>query len=329
MNDWLRDALRTLPAGDDMAAAAVAERAAQVLRPPGALARLDELAVWMARWQGTATPAVRRPACLVFAADHGVAAAGVSAYPGEVTAAMLAAVQAERATINAMARVAGASLEVIDVGVGHPTADLRHEAALDEARFDAVVTTARAAVDRLDADLLVLGELGIGNTTSSAAIAATICGGDPADWVGRGTGVDDEGLARKRDAVAAAQARLAGVTDPIEVLRHVAGAEQVAMAAALVAARHRGLPVVLDGYVAATAALPLHAVNGEALAHCVAGHRSAEPGHARVLERIGLEPLLRLDMRLGEGSGAMAAVPLVAMACAAVVEVPTFDEWFG
>ena len=330
MSAWLRDAIATMPSGDDDAAALVAERAAQVLRPPGALARLDEVAVWVARWQRTAAPAVSRPACLVFAADHGVARdAGVSAYPTEVTGAMLAAVRAERATINALARVAGATVDVIDVGVGNPTADIRSEPALDEARFDAIVAVARAAVDRLDADLLVLGELGIGNTTAAAAIAAAICGGDVADWVGRGAGVDDDGLERKRAAVKAAVARIAGTTNPIEILREVGGAELVAMSAAIVAARHRRLPIVLDGYLAGTAALPLHTARPDALDHCIAGHQSAEPGHRLLLDRFGLDPLLDLGMRLGEGSGAMAAVPLVAMACAAVVEVPTFGEWFG
>ena len=327
---WLADALATLPAGDADAAAAVRARADDILRPAGALARLDEVAVFMAAWQGTAQPAVRRPAGLIFAADHGVAAAGdVSAYPVAVTGAMMAAFRAERSTVSAFAAVAGATVDAIDVGVGRPTNDFRFEAALSPERFDEAVAAGRAAVEALDADLLVLGEMGIGNTTAAAAISAALDRGPVEAWVGRGTGVDDEGLARKRAAVAAAVGRIEGVTDPLQVLREVGGAELVAIAAAIVAARHRNLPVLLDGFVVTAAAAPLAAVRPDALDHCLVGHCSAEPGHRRLLDRLGKQPLLTLDMRLGEGSGAMAAVPLVAMACAGVTAVPTFGEWFG
>jgi nicotinate-nucleotide--dimethylbenzimidazole phosphoribosyltransferase len=327
---WITDALATMPAGDGDAAAAVADRAAQILRPAGALARLDQLAEWVAEWQGTATPAITRPAAIIFAADHGVAASGeVSAYPTAVTAAMLAAFRSGRSTINAFARIAGASVDAIDVGVGTPTGDIRTEAALSSERFDEICAIARDAVLGLDADLLVLGEMGIGNTTAAAAVSAALAGGTVADWVGRGTGLDDDGLHRKRVAVQTAIDRIRGVDDPLEVLREVGGAELVAMAAAVVTARHRQLPVLLDGYVVTASVLPLFAARADALAHCRVGHCSAEPGHRRLLQRLGLDPLLDLDMRLGEGSGAMAAVPLVAMACAGVVEVPTFGEWFG
>ena len=325
----LHDLLAGLPGPDQAAGAAVRARATDILRPAGALARLDDLAAWVAEWQGTPTPAVRRPAALIFAADHGVAAAGVSAYPTEVTAAMLAAYEARRSTITAFAAVAGATVRAVDVGVGRPTADFRVEAALSPERLGDCVEAGVAAVEALDADLLVLGEMGIGNTTAAAAVSAAVLGGDPADWVGRGTGVDDDGLTRKRDAVAAATARIAGTTDPLEVLRQVGGAELVAIAAATAAARHRGIPVLLDGYVVTAAVLPLHAAVPGALAHCRLGHCSAEPGHRRLAAHLGLDPLLDLGMRLGEGSGAMAAVPLVAMACAGVTDVPTFAEWFG
>ena len=327
---WLRDAIDSMPHGDADASTAVRERAAQILRPSGALARLDDIAAWVAHWQATSQPAVRRPAALIFAGDHGVAANGVSAYPTEVTAAMLTAFRADRSTINAFARIAGATVAAIDVGVGRPTGDIRSEPALDAARFDEIVETARAAVEDLDADLLVLGEMGIGNTTAAAAVAAALSGGDTDAWVGRGTGVDDEGFARKRAAVHVAVARIAGqALDPLDVLREVGGSELVAITAAVVAARHRGLPVLLDGYVVTASVIPLLSMRADALDHCRVGHCSAEPGHRRLLDRIGQQPLLDLDMRLGEGSGAMAAVPLVAMACAGVTDVPTFGEWFG
>lgn len=329
---WFHDALAELPDPDGRAAAAVAERARTVLRPVGALQRLDDIAVHVAAWHGSTRPTIERPAVLVFAGDHGVTRAGVSAYPSDVTAAMLAAVRAGRATINAIARAVGAMLEVYDMGVGRPTGDIRLEPAMSVARFDEIARDAALAVDALidrGADLLVVGELGIGNTTISAALPAALLGGDLDLWVGRGTGVDDDGLARKRDAVDTAVRRLGSPADPIETMRELGGSELVAMAAAVLRARQHRLPVVLDGYVATAAVLPVHVAAPGALDHCLIGHASAEPGHRRILNALGVEPLLDLGMRLGEGSGALAAVPLVQIACACVTEVPTFDEWFG
>jgi nicotinate-nucleotide--dimethylbenzimidazole phosphoribosyltransferase len=305
----------------------VAARAAHILRPAGALARLDDVAAWVAAWQGTDRPAVRQPAALVFAGDHGVAARGVSAYPTDVTASMLEAFRRGVSTINAFGRVVGASVRAVDVGVGRPTGDIVVEAALSPERFDEALDAGRRAVEETDADLLVLGEMGIGNTTAASAVAAALGGGDVLLWVGRGTGVDDEGLRRKQEAVRASFDRIVGVTDPLDVLREVGGAELAAMAAATVAARQRGIPVVLDGYVVAASVAPLASVRADALGHCLAGHCSAEPGHRRLLERLGLSPVLDLSLRLGEGSGAMAAVPIIAMACVGVTEVPTFQEW--
>ena len=329
----LLDVLADLPGPDLAAGDAVRARAADILRPAGALARLDELAAWVAEWQRTPTPAVRRPAALVFAADHGVAAAGVSKYPIDVTAAMLSAYRSGRSTVSAFASVAGATVHAVDVGVGRPTGDIRTEPALSTARFDECVEAAFRAVDELDTDLLVLGEMGIGNTTAAAAVAAAIDrsqgGTDHTVWVGRGTGVDDDALAVKRDAVVAAVRRTARIDDPLELLREVGGAELVAIAAAVVAARLRNIPVLLDGYVVTAAALPLEVLHRGALDHCRIGHTSAEPGHRMLVERLCQQPLLDLGMRLGEASGAMAAVPLVAMACAGITEVPTFGEWFG
>ncbi|MEY2552721.1 MAG: nicotinate-nucleotide--dimethylbenzimidazole phosphoribosyltransferase, partial [Ilumatobacteraceae bacterium] len=252
-----------------------------------------------------------------------------SKYPVDVTAAMLAAYRAGKSTISAFAATAGATVAAIDVGVGRPTGDIRVEAALSTDRFEEACAAGRQAVEQLDADLLVLGEMGIGNTTAAAAVVAALEGGDVEMWVGRGTGVDDEGLERKREAVRIAVDRIAGVDDPLEVLRQVGGAELVAIAAAIVAARLRRLPVLLDGYVVTASAFPLHSAAPGALDHCLVGHCSSEPGHRRLLDRLHRQPLLDLEMRLGEGSGAMAAVPLVAMACAGVTDVPTFGEWFG
>jgi nicotinate-nucleotide--dimethylbenzimidazole phosphoribosyltransferase len=326
MDEEVGRLLAAAPGPDQTAAAAVAERATQVLRPAGALARLDELAVWLAAWQGTARPAVRRPATLVFAADHGVAASGVSAYPAEVTAAMLKALREGAATACVLAAQVGATLEVVDVGVGDPTGDLATGPALDPARFAACLRAGRDAVAGLDADLLVLGEMGIGNTTAAAAVTAILLDRPAAACTGRGTGVDDAGLARKLAAVEAARRR-AGAAGPLEALRQAGGAELAALAGAALEARLRRLPLVLDGFVATAAVGPLELLAPGALANAVAGHRSAEPGHAAWLERLGKRPLLELDMRLGEASGALAAVPLLRLAAAAVTDVATFAEW--
>ena len=315
------------PGPDEAAAAAVAERAREVLRPAGALARLDELAAWLAAWQGSERPAVRRPAAVVFAADHGVAAAGVSAYPAEVTAAMVKALREGVATASVLAGQVGATLDVVDVGVGDPTGDLAREPALDPARFRACVQAGRDAVAGLDADLLVLGEMGIGNTTAAAAVTAILLGRSAEASTGRGTGVDDAGLARKVAAVEAARRRVGTGAAPMEVLRQAGGAELAALAGAALEARLRRLPLVLDGFVVTAAVAPLELLCAGALANTVAGHRSAEPGHQALLERLGQRPLLDLGMRLGEGSGALAAVPLLRLAAAAVTEVATFAEW--
>ena len=320
--------LEDLTRPDNDARGALEERLADILRPSGALKRLDEIAVFMAGWQGSITPQVQRPKILIFAADHGVARAGVSAYPPSVTEAMMTAFEAGLSTINAFARISGAEVTAVDVGIGKATADIRFEPAMSEERFLEAFESGRQAVKEIDSDLLVLGEMGIGNTTSSAAISCALLGGDTSDWVGRGTGIDDDGLRRKREAVQHAVKRVAGAS-PQEILRELGGAEIVAISGAIIEARRRKIPVLLDGFVVAAGAAPLHACDPLALEHCIAAHQSAEIGHRRLLNFIGLEPLLDLDFRLGEASGAAAVIPLISMACAAANEVPTFTEFFG
>lgn len=317
---------RELPGPDAEAAAAVRARAARVLRPPGALARLDEVAAWLASWQRTSRPSVTRPAAVVFVADHGVAAEGVSAFPAAVTAHMLEALRDGVATAAVMAREAGARLEVVDVGVGRPTGNLLCEPALGEAAFAAAMGAGRQAVAALDADLLVLGEMGIANTTAAAAVCAALYGGPAELWTGRGTGVDDATYAAKVSVVERAVARVGRDATPLEVLRQLGGSELAAIAGAVIEARMRSIPVLLDGFVVTAAACVLDHDRPGALAHCLAAHRSAEPGHGVLLSKLGLDPLLDLGMRLGEGSGALAAIPLVRLAAACVNEVPTFEE---
>ena len=297
-----------------------------MLRPAGAFARLDAVAVWLAGWQRTAVPRVDRPHVVVLAADHGVAVDGVSAYPTEVTAAMVDAIESGVATISVLAREVGATLELVDVGVGRPTGNIRVVDAMSSQEFDEAAAAGVAAVESADADLLVVGEIGIGNTTAAAAVAAAVLGGTATDWVGPGTGMVGAALAHKCDVVQAALDRV-GTVSPLEVLRSLGGRELAAMAGAVAAARHRRLPVVLDGFIATAAVAPLAVARPGSLDHCIAGHCSAEPGHQRALETLGLDPLMRLDLRLGEGSGALVAVPIIRMAAAAATDVATFEEW--
>ena len=327
MTENIRSLIEAMPASDDAAVAAVRSRADEVLRPAGALARLDDVAAWLAGWQRTSRPRVEAPAAVVFVADHGVAAEGVSAYPAEVTEAMLRALRAGMATASAMSRTLGVTLEVVDVGVGRPTGNLAREPALSRTRFDECFAAGRRAVSDLETDLLVLGEMGIANTTSAAAVCAGLFGGPAEEWVGRGTGVDDSTLARKIAVVEAARRRLEEASDPLEVLRQVGGAELVAIAGATVEARLRSIPVILDGFVVTAAVATLEVARPGALDHCLAGHCSGEPGHRLLLEKLGKPPLLDLGLRLGEGSGALGAIPLVKLAAASVTDVATFDEW--
>jgi nicotinate-nucleotide--dimethylbenzimidazole phosphoribosyltransferase len=240
---------------------------------------------------------------------------------------MLEALRAGVATASVMCATLGVGLSVVDVGVSRPTGDITREPALDETRFAEAWDAGRAAVSALDAsDLLVLGEMGIGNTTAAAAVCACLFGEEAGLWTGRGTGIDDETLARKRDAVEMARARVAGES-PMEVLRQLGGSELVAIAGAVVEARIRSIPVVLDGFVVSAACAPLAVLCPGVLDHAIAGHCSAEPGHRLLLEKLGKSPLLDLGLRLGEGSGALAAVPLVELAAHSVTDVATFAEW--
>ncbi|MDE0676770.1 MAG: nicotinate-nucleotide--dimethylbenzimidazole phosphoribosyltransferase [Acidimicrobiaceae bacterium] len=329
--------LGDLPGPDEHAQQALADRASQVLRPAGAFERLDQVAVWLAGWQRTPEPAVERPVALVFAADHGVADEGVSAYPAEVTAAMVSAVDSGVATVAAVARQVGAVVRCDDVGVGVPTGNIRTQDAMSVGEFEAAVNAGVLAVDRAvtdeGADLLVLGELGIGNTTAAAAVCGLLFADDTASsaeaaacWTGPGTGVHAGALDHKRSVVRDVLERVGRVA-PLDALRRAGGRELAAIAGAAVAARRRSIPVILDGFIGTAAAAPLALAAPGSLDHCIAGHCSAEPGHGALLAKLGLEPLVRLDLRLGEGTGALIAVPLVRIAAAAVTDVATFAEW--
>lgn len=322
----IADELASSPRPDDLSRTAVAHRAATVLRPPGALQRLDDVAVWLSGWQRTDTPHVDRPSLLIAAADHGVATHDVSAYPTHVTVAMVDAIRAGAATSTVLAESLGVMLRLLDVGVGTPTADIVTHDAMSTERFAIAFEAGREAVATLTTDLLLIGEMGIGNTTVAAAVSLALFGGEASDWVGSGTGLDDEGVARKCAAVQSAADRV-GEVEPFEALRRLGGFELVALAGAVTEARSRSLPVVLDGFVTTASVAPLEVSVPGALDHCMASHRSPEPGHGLLLDRLAKPALLELDMRLGEGSGALIAVPIIRAATVAVTDVATFDEW--
>lgn len=322
----LRAACLDLPAGHPTAAAAVAAREARLTKPAGALGRLEQLVAWLAYWQGRSPPRLDRVAVLVFAGNHGVTAQGVSAYPAEVTAQMVANFAAGGAAINQLASVAGASLQVIPLSLDIPTKDFTQAPAMAEDEFLAAVTEGFAAVPG-DADLVCLGEMGIGNTTSAAAIAAALFGGGAERFVGRGTGVDDAGLARKRAVVEAALARHAGVRDdPLRTAAALGGRELAAILGATLAARCARIPVLLDGFVSTAAAAPLAKLRADTLAHAIVGHASAEAGHRALLGALDQQPLLDLGMRLGEASGAALAVLILRAALACHAGMATFAE---
>ena len=315
--DALRDACSKLPSGDDRAADMARARQNVLTKPLGSLGRLEELAVWLARWQGVPIPSLEQVEVIVFAGSHGIVRRGVSAFPPEVTAQMVANFASGGAAINQLAKAAGASLKVVPLEVERPTADFTEEPAMTDTEFLEAVSVGYASLSP-SAQLVCVGEMGIGNTTTAAAVAAAVFGGTGADWVGRGTGVDDAGLARKAEVVDAAIA-LHGeaLKDPLEALRRVGGRELAAIFGAVLAARHNATSVLLDGFVSTAAAAPLAQLYKAGLAHTQASHLSAEAGHARLLENLSLEPLLQLQMRLGEASGACLAVNILraAIAC--------------
>ncbi|GAB5434098.1 MAG: nicotinate-nucleotide--dimethylbenzimidazole phosphoribosyltransferase [Epibacterium sp.] len=319
-----RNALAQAPGADADARAACEDRNGQLTKPPGALGQLEEIAIWYGSWRGTARPEVRAPQVIVFAGNHGVTARGVSAFPAEVTVQMVANFKAGGAAINQLAQLADARMDVHALELDRPTADFTQGPAMSEEDLLAALRTGWNAVDPAS-DVLVVGEMGIGNTTSAAAICHALCGGEPGDWTGRGTGVDDEGLALKTAVVAEAVA-LHGSRDGLEVLRCLGGREIAAMAGAIAAARVLRIPVILDGFICCAAAASLARLHDQALDHAVAGHQSAEGGHQALLARLGKAPLLSLGLRLGEGSGAALAIQVLKGALACHSGMATFAE---
>jgi nicotinate-nucleotide--dimethylbenzimidazole phosphoribosyltransferase len=348
--DRLTAAIRPV---DPAVARAAGEHQDRLTKPRGSLGRLEVVSVRLAALAGRVpAPVPTSPAVAVFVGDHGVHAQGVSPWPREVTGQMVANFLAGGAVVNALARQAGAAVAVVDVGMSDEaaavvgaapglerrrvragTGDITVEAAMTRAEALAAIAAGAAAAEgllRAGHDLLVTGDMGIANTTPSAALVATLLGADPAAVTGRGTGVDDATLTHKIDVVRRAVARATadgvGADDPLGVLASVGGLEHAATVGFVLAAAAARVPVVLDGVIACSSALVAAALAPDARAAMFAGHRSVEPGASAALAALGLDPLLDLGMRLGEGSGGVLAVGVVQAAARVLAEVATFDS---
>jgi len=309
---------------DADAVAAWAAREPQLTKPAGSLGRLEAVSRHLSAWQGQHPPKLGKLRARVFAGNHGVAALGVSAFPAAVTEQMVINFDNGGAAVNQLCDAFGIALTVDALSLDRPTQDFTAGPAMSEAECTEAFATGFAAVQE-EMDLLIVGEMGIGNTTSAAAICMALFGGSAEDWTGRGTGVDDKTLKTKIKVVADGVARHP-TDDPLALLAALGGRELAAIAGAVTGARLRNIPVVLDGYVCTAAAAVLHAIRRDGLDHCLVGHVSAEPGHRRLLERLGKEPLLDLNMRLGEASGAAVAVGILKAAVACHTGMATFGE---
>ena len=320
----IRQMVAEMPPPDLDAAATARQREGQLTKPAGSLGRLEEIAEWLATWQGRHPPAVDRPLATVFAGNHGVVDQAISAFPQAVTAQMVANFQAGGAAVNQLCQAFGIGLKVYELALERPTRDITTDAAMEEADCAATMIYGMEAVAE-GPDLLCIGEMGIGNTTIAAAIAHALHGGRAEDWVGPGTGLDEAGMAHKAEVVRRAVERHAGnLDDPLEVLRRLGGRELAAMCGAILAARLARVPVLIDGYVTTAAAAVLHARDETALDHCMAAHISAEPAHGELLARLGKRPILDLGMRLGEASGAVLAAASVMAAARVHAGMATF-----
>lgn len=317
--------LASLPAPDAAAARAAQARQNSLTKPPGSLGRLEDLAIFMAGWLGTDRPRIARAQALVFAGNHGICAQGVNPYPQEVTAQMVANFEHGGASINQLCRANGADLAVVALELDRPTQDFTQAPAMTEAETLDAMARGAAAVDR-GAQVLVLGEMGIGNSTVAAALARATFGGHASDWVGPGTGSDADGMSLKARVIEAGVARhAASLSDPLAVLAALGGREQSAICGAVLAARMARIPVILDGFICSASAAVLHPIAG-VLDHCLVGHASTEPGHRRLLAAMEKEPVLEMRMRLGEGSGAALALGILRAALECHNGMATFAE---
>ena len=324
--DEFREIVADLPGPDKNSADLAREREGQLTKPPGALGRLETLAEWLAAWQGRHPARIDRARVAVFAGNHGVAERGVSAFPSAVTAQMVANFQAGGAAVNQLCALMDAELKVYEMSLDQPTRDFSSEPAMSEEECARSIAYGMTAVED-GIDVICLGEMGIANTTSAAAICLALFGGAAEDWTGPGTGVAGAQLELKTRVVTeAVKLHASALEDPFEILRHLGGHEIAAIVGAVIAARKARVPVILDGYATTAAAALVHKFGDGMLDHVVVGHLSAEPAHVRLLESIDKRPLLNLGMRLGEASGAVLALALLRSAAVCHSGMATFAE---
>ena len=324
--DAIRELIHSFPGPDEEAIAAARLREPLLTKPQGSLGRLEKIAEWLAGWQGKHPAQINLPRAIIFAGSHGITAQNVSAFPPEVNQQMIANFQNGGAAINQLCKVFDIELKVMEAALQIPTRDFSHEPAMDDGDCAEAVAFGMSGAD-IGIDTLCIGEMGIGNTTASAAICHALYGGEAIDWVGPGTGVQGKDLDNKiRIVKESVILHKAVLIDGLEILRCLGGREMAAICGAIIAARLSRIPVLLDGYVTCAAAAVLHSLDSHALDHCMVAHLSKEPGHQNLLKKINKKPIFDFGMRLGEGSGAALAVGVLRSAVACHNGMATFEE---
>lgn len=316
--------VQDMPQKNEAIEAAALARQNNLTKPPGSLGKLEELAVFLASWQGAECPKIDKAQAIIFAGNHGVCAQGVNPFPQEVTHLMVANFEAGGAAMNQLCGVSGAELKVVPLDLDKPTADFTEADALSEGELFEAMTAGAASVDTT-ADIILLGEMGIGNSTISSALAASVFGGAVKEWVGAGTGSDEAGISRKIEVIETALAKH-GKRDDLTALLAYGGREQAAICGAIIAARAASIPVLLDGFICTAAAAPLYGLSPAILDHCLVGHKSVEPGHVKLLQEMHKSAILDLNMRLGEGTGAALALSILRGAVACHNQMATFES---
>ena len=329
MNDFenlatIYDTIKEMPVKDIEAEARAIAHQNQLTKPPGALGILEELAVFLASWQRKTKPSLNSVQALVFAGNHGICSQGVNPYPQDVTSQMVENFKTGGAAINQLCEVSGANLNIVPLSLNKPTADFTKEEAMSELELCEAMAIGAKSVN-LDSNLILLGEMGIGNSTISSALAATVFGGRVERWVGAGTGSDQKGQAHK-SAIIELGIKKHGSRKDLRALQAFGGREQAAICGAILAARKASIPVLLDGFICTAAAAPLFGTSKKSLDHCLFGHLSAEPGHSLLLEAMGKAAILDLNMRLGEGTGAALALSILKGAIACHNNMATFES---
>lgn len=318
------DFINTMPNKNMQAEAAASVYQDQLTKPSGSLGMLEELAVFLAGWQNSERPVIETAQAIIFAGNHGICEQGVNPYPQEVTQLMVSNFENGGAAMNQLCTLSGAELTVKPLSLDSPTQDFTQTKAMSMTELLDAMSAGIKSVNR-SANIVLLGEMGIGNSTVSSALAASIFGGRVSDWVGVGTGSDKKGVAHKIGIIEEGIAKH-GLCSDLSAILAFGGREQAAICGAILAARSASIPVLLDGFICTAAAAPLYAMSSSLLDHCLVGHKSAEPGHQKLLQLMNKKPILDLNMRLGEGTGAALALGILKAAVACHNHMATFEE---